>query len=281
MTIITHNYPTKNNPMAGCFIEQHAMRVKNARVVHIPFGLLTWPYHLFRAMIRLRDVEPGEAVICHWWIPYGWLCAFWFKDRTKVICHGTDVRVLDRHRWLAWLLRPFAYRVGRWQCVSQYLKDRLLDIYPRIQDSDVLVEPMPLSPVFTIDQQLRENLVVFAGFLTEKKRPRLALKWLRDNSDRELKLVFCGSGPEEPKLRNLSQDWGISDRVSFRGRVDQSGLARIFNSARYYISTSEFEGYGLTLREAKACGCLIVSYIGDGRTEEDVDIVLGDLQRGG
>lgn len=237
LVVVTHNYPTETCPWAGIFVKEHAKRFNNPIIVHAPLK------PLLEGMWRIANIEDGRQIVCHWWIPWGWLCAWWYPYQTHVICHGTDLRILDKHRWLAWLLRPFARHVGKWQCVSEFLKGKLLDIYPFIQACDVLVEPMPLNPVF-------KNWFPWEG----RFRQAIHVGGLRKN-------------PQEIEIDGIPV-------VSVDG-FSQSDLAALFNQSKYYISTSDFEGYCMTLREAKACGCKIISYVGDGRTEEDVDIVLG------
>lgn len=240
---MTHNYPTEACSWAGIFVKEHSKRFENPTILHLPKN------RLLDGARMLSRLGSHVTIVCHWWIPWGWLCAWWYPYLTHVICHGTDLRILDKHRWLAWLLRPFAYKVGKWQCVSEFLKKKLLDIYPFIIPADVWVEPMPLNPVFT------------------NKVP-----W----EDRGTMALHVGGPRKGESERTVATPEG-EVAVMFVKDITQQALATYFNACKYYISTSDFEGYGMTLREAKACGCKIISYVGDGRTEEDVDIVLGHV----
>ena len=91
-------------------------------------------------------------------------------------------------------------------------------------------------------------------------------------------LLIFGEGPEREKLQSLIDQLCVGDRIILMGVVSQQVLALIYNIADTFLSTSEHEGYGMALREAKACGCTTISYIGDGRTGDAVDISLGDVR---
>ncbi|MDX2079374.1 MAG: glycosyltransferase [Terrimicrobiaceae bacterium] len=72
-------------------------------------------------------------------------------------------------------------------------------------------------------------------------------------------LEIAGDGPLEPELRRLAADCGVADRVSFRGFLDQTELARLFAEAHVYLQPSEavggdVEGVPNALLEAMATG---------------------------
>ncbi len=72
-------------------------------------------------------------------------------------------------------------------------------------------------------------------------------------------MVIVGTGPEEARLKHVAHKLGISDVVVFETWLDQPTLASYYKTADLFMSTSLFEGYGMTLVEAHAAGCRIVS----------------------
>jgi len=60
--------------------------------------------------------------------------------------------------------------------------------------------------------------------------------------------------------------------VSCARGLSDAGIAELYNRASVYVLTSRHEGYGLTILEAWACGCPVVTTLCDGN---------GDFVRGG
>jgi len=76
-------------------------------------------------------------------------------------------------------------------------------------------------------------------------------------SRRDVKLLIMGKGNERDTLNELAGQLGISDDVSFPGFV-ANPFAYIARAAVFVLS-SRWEGFGLVLVEAMACGTTVVS----------------------
>ena len=72
-------------------------------------------------------------------------------------------------------------------------------------------------------------------------------------------LVIAGALKEgEQELRSLAQELRISHEVIFTGFVNDSDLPALYSGARAYACPSLYEGFGLTVLEAMACGTPVV-----------------------
>ncbi|SFT81701.1 glycosyltransferase [Halomonas saccharevitans] len=72
-----------------------------------------------------------------------------------------------------------------------------------------------------------------------------------------LPLVLVGDGQERERLEVLSQELGIADRVIFAGQ--RSNPYPWMHHARLFVLSSRFEGMGIVLFEAMACGTPVLS----------------------
>ena len=74
-------------------------------------------------------------------------------------------------------------------------------------------------------------------------------------------LRLTGSGPDEPRLRDLAKQLNISDRVEFLGWVDRPGVLKELRHAALVAIPSDGtqEGFGLVAAEAMAAGVPIVA----------------------
>ena len=70
-------------------------------------------------------------------------------------------------------------------------------------------------------------------------------------------LVIVGSGSEEWGLRRLVEGLKMEGQVIFEGW--QEDIASYYKTCDCFLVTSWYEGYGMTLAEAQAFGCKIVS----------------------
>lgn len=71
------------------------------------------------------------------------------------------------------------------------------------------------------------------------------------------------SSPLLEDVKGISTSLGISDKVKFVGKLPDEELAHFYNGSDFFVFPSLYEGFGLTVLEAMACGTpVIASQIG-------------------
>ncbi|MBW4556075.1 MAG: glycosyltransferase [Trichormus sp. ATA11-4-KO1] len=90
----------------------------------------------------------------------------------------------------------------------------------------------------------------------------------------EIKYLVIGRGDDQPRLAQLAQDLGVSDRVVFAGFVPTEQLMAHYRLADAYIMPSQ-EGFGIVYLEAMACGVPVLSGDDDGSADPLQDGKLG------
>ncbi|MEW5796211.1 MAG: glycosyltransferase [Candidatus Zixiibacteriota bacterium] len=300
IAIITHNYPTDDNPVAGLFIKDHGELLgqqtgSEVVVLHYPFGeypmtrsirrpwkwpKFAWYFHhtssqLKRDIDRLTAQNLGQRpdILAHWWFPNGTFATKYY-DRVDVICHGTDLYQLQKFPLVARYFASRARRVRSWQCVSSDLKRILLELYPFLEGARITVAPMPIGPMFVNRHEPRDpRLLVTVGSLIPRKQFDLAIREIAKIPG--LKLEIYGEGPDKEDLQALIRRLGVSDRITLQGQATREQLAVRFNKAILLIMLSYGEGFGLVLKEAQACGCKTLAFKGDGMEDTRPDFVVG------
>ena len=85
---------------------------------------------------------------------------------------------------------------------------------------------------------------------------------LRDRSeiDRAVGLVLAGARGwlDDPIFRTV-QSLGLEDAVRFPGFIDDDDLPAVYQGAELVVFPSLYEGFGLPLLEAMACGAPVVA----------------------
>ncbi len=103
------------------------------------------------------------------------------------------------------------------------------------------------------------------GRLTEEKGQEVAIKAFKIFSGTELfkkknfYLLIVGGGQNEEKLKTLSQQLGIADRVIITGIFNREDLVKYYNSFDTFIFPSLAEGFGYVLIEAMYCRLPVIS----------------------
>jgi len=106
-----------------------------------------------------------------------------------------------------------------------------------------------------------DKVVLMVSRLEPEKDIEMALRAfaIAEKSSAKTGLVIAGAGSEEASLMHIAQELGIEDRVIFLGWKNASDLAILRASSDVFLSTSLYEGYGLSLIEAVQAGLPIVS----------------------
>jgi glycosyltransferase involved in cell wall biosynthesis len=144
-----------------------------------------------------------------------------------------------------------ARRAARVFAVSERTRADLVGLYG-IPASKIVVTPNGVDPAFTPgDNSRRGAYVLFVGAVQRRKNPLAALAAADDAG---LPLVVVG--PEkEPRLAAALRAGG----ADLRGYVEQEQLAQLYRGAAALVLPSRFEGFGLPVLEAMACGTPVVA----------------------
>lgn len=167
--------------------------------------------------------------------------------------------------WLAKFLLPRADSV---RVVSARIADSLesagvrLNQRPTIQPVKIDIEKIKNQSI-KVDLHDRypqfQKIVLMASRLTREKNIGLAIRAMGViiKSKPNTGLIIVGSGREEGSLKNLVDQLGLEKNVIFESWVDD--LSSFYKTADLFLLTSFYEGYGRTVVEAIACGCVVVS----------------------
>jgi glycosyltransferase involved in cell wall biosynthesis len=72
-------------------------------------------------------------------------------------------------------------------------------------------------------------------------------------------IVIAGSGEEQANLEKLVESLGLSDKITFVGKVSEEDKILLYQKAWVAVNPSFKEGWGITTIEANACGTPVVA----------------------
>ena len=142
-------------------------------------------------------------------------------------------------------------------CVSTNTADDLRQAYPSVDPAKVFVTPLAVDQLtFFPAGDRRTDLgdgIVFVGQRRGYKRFDLAVAAVAATG---LRLVVVGDAVDDTERAHL--DRTLPGRWQALGRIDDAALRRVYSGAFALIAPSDYEGFGLPLLEAQACGCPVV-----------------------
>lgn len=102
-----------------------------------------------------------------------------------------------------------------------------------------------------------------------------ALPSLKSSDGRSLRYLIAGDGDDLPRLKQICQDLGCVDKVTFLGHVKNDDLPDLYRAADVFVMPSEGEGFGIAFLEAMSSGTRSIGLAIGGATDALADGDLG------
>lgn len=161
-------------------------------------------------------------------------------------------------------------RAARILTVSQFSCDAIMDAY-NVPASRITVVPNAANPEFRVigresaQKAAREHLGFDAPFVLsvgdlQPRKNQIGLiaafsKLLSDHPRLKHHLVLTGKETWfTPKVRDAARNCGFAERIHFTGFISDSALLQLYNACECFVFPSFYEGFGLPILEAMACG---------------------------
>jgi glycosyltransferase involved in cell wall biosynthesis len=208
--------------------------------------------------------RPGDALVEIWnGMPF--LSPLWYRGPRVVFLHHVHAEMwgMVLPPTLARLgdtverrIAPRFYRSSRIVTLSESSRREITGMLGLPPDRVTVAPPGVDDRYAPGGQRAATPLVVAVGRLVPVKRFDALLRALaavkRDHPD--LQAVVIGEGYERPALEALRDELGATEWVRMPGRVDDEELVSWYRRAWVVASSSQREGWGMTLTEAAACG---------------------------
>jgi teichuronic acid biosynthesis glycosyltransferase TuaC len=249
------------------------LRVHHPRYFVVPkFGMTVTPHTLFWTLKSalqklLATGRRFDLIDAHYFYPDGVAAVRLAKEfgiPVVVTARGTDLNLIPEYRIPRRMICQAAAHADGLITVCQALKERLVELGTAPEKVIVLRNGVDLQLFRPMDRQrararlgLTRRTLGSVGWLVERKGHHHVIRALRalPNTD----LIIVGDGPERTGLERLAVKEGVSERVRFLGRIEQSQLPEIYNAVDALVLASSREGWANVLLEAMACGTPVVA----------------------
>ncbi len=225
------------------------LRQARADVFHSPnymIPLLAFP--------RSRAGFPRCVVTIHDLIP------LLFPEQTP---KAKKVRLLPVFRWL---MREIGARADTILTVSETSRKDVIEQLgiPEARQPHVLSIPNGVAPEYkpTAKQEAAWRTILYVGRFDPYKNVTGLLRAfarVREISKSDVRLRIVGPrDPRYPEAPRLAKELGLDPWIQWSGYAAPDELARAYQQADVFVLQSKYEGFGLTVLEAMACGTPVV-----------------------
>ena len=214
------------------------------------------PIHLARFLHRHRPdgwVSPGFNV------PLWANCPVVVTVHDLIHVHCSDERTLAKYAYYRFIQRPVVRRSPITLTVSEFSRRQIIEWYG-VDEDRVASVGNGVSEVFTPQGEATEcdkPYFLYVGNTKPHKNISTllhAFAAVARTRDVDCKLI---TNPNLSLHREIDA-LDLGDRVQTIGGIDDQTLAEYYRGAVALIQPSFFEGFGLPIAEAMACGCPVI-----------------------
>jgi phosphatidyl-myo-inositol dimannoside synthase len=282
-------------------------RAATLPIVRLPLSFTSWGVwsvrgasQYARAMLRLRRIVSSvgpDVIHCGKCLPEGLIAALiqrWYGIRFHCFVHGEELTLAGTSRELTRLTRRVLHESAGVIANSRHTKDILMQTWG-IEDDHVTVmhpgvdtstfAPAPASPV--VRERLgwaNRRVVLTVGALQKRKGQDMLIRALPAIRARcpDVLYAIAGEGWERPYLERLVAEHRVSDVVQFRGVPTDAELVECYQQCDLFALPNrqvgwDFEGFGIVLLEAQACGKPVIAGRSGGTAEAMEPSSTGEL----
>jgi glycosyltransferase involved in cell wall biosynthesis len=149
--------------------------------------------------------------------------------------------------------------------ISERTKRDVVELYG-VAAEKVVVTPLGVDPAFRPGDGNRDSYLLYVGAIEPRKQPLLAADAAQALDRR---LVVVGPTKDEALAAALR-----SRGAELRGYVPKDELVRLYQQAACLVFPSRYEGFGLPMLEAMACGTPVVAATDPAMREVAGDAVI-------
>lgn len=199
-----------------------------------------------------------------------------------VTAHHTYAQQVERLPSQFWkrlfipLERSTLRRAEKVICVSEDTQRAVIERYGIDREKTVVIPNGIDTELFRAPATATKipKSVLFLSRLEKRKGVDFLLRAMRKVTelDHDIKLFVGGKGSLAPTLKRYVDAHGLADQVEFLGFVPDADLPGWYSRVSCFVMPSVFEGFGIPILEAMACGTPVIG--------TDVDGIRGLIDAG-
>jgi phosphatidylinositol alpha-1,6-mannosyltransferase len=254
-------------------------------------------YRLYSQLHKLISQHSIQTVHASNFLPEGFLA--WMLHRRLgipyvVFVHGEELTIASSSRELSWMTRRAYGSAQLLIANSRNTANKLTDGWnvppARVHVMHPGVDTAAFRPA-PVDCGVRRRLgwegrqvILTVGRLTKRKGHELVIRAMPQILAAVPRALYAivGDGEERSQLERLVAELGLSNHVRFHGEIAHCELLEVFQQCDLFVLANhvvngDFEGFGIVLLEAQACGKPVIAGNTGGTAEALEDGVTGRI----
>ncbi|MBI5207758.1 MAG: glycosyltransferase family 4 protein [Candidatus Firestonebacteria bacterium] len=251
---------------------------ENLKLVYIkaninkPLLQLLWENVYLPGLIKKKNIDIFFS-------PSFVLPFFSFKSKSVITVHDLAYIIFPETKsflfgkYIRFIVPRSVRKADRIICDSKSTQDDLIKYYKTSGEKSIVIHLGCNLSVNTFDSslifkfrekyELKNNYIVYIGNDDPRKNlSRLiqSFKLLKEKpSGRDMQLVLIGKRRKEEKLTLMVKQLGIEHDVKFIDYLKENELNLAYAGAKLLVYPSIYEGFGLPILEAMACGIPVLT----------------------
>ncbi|XPV68770.1 MAG: glycosyltransferase family 4 protein [Halarcobacter sp.] len=217
----------------------------------------------FKKVIKkaVEEFKPDVVICNHIWLLCGYIKDLFPNLKVLVLCHGTDLRQLERSPRLVPIVKKAVPKCDYLFALNSAQREEILQLH-NVKNSQVITSGSGYNPdmFFPIKREKNQKIkIAYVGKICNYKGvPNLlnAIDRTKNFENIELNLIGHGNVKEsEEIIKSLSKR---KTTINYLGAIPQEKLAVFLRTCDMFILPSFFEGLPLVVIEAIASGVKVV-----------------------
>lgn len=186
------------------------------------------------------------------------------EHRSFFVFNRGDARKMVRSYYIPHLKKAYSL-CKKLIIVSESMKSGLLELFPELKMKTVVIPNMINGEYFKMPDHPRKTdpfVFLSAGRLAAVKGLDVlisAVKELVKKTDHKVFLRIAGRGEMREQLEQQVRSNGLSDNVTFLGRISRHDMVKEMQEANCFVLPSSYEAFGVVLIEAMSTGLPVIA----------------------
>jgi phosphatidylinositol alpha-1,6-mannosyltransferase len=214
-----------------------------------------------------------------------------------VYVYGGEITKYTKFKPSLFFMKSILFNAERIIANSNYSAGEFIDYFHIPKERFIVVNPGVDTNKFVPGQRLKiledkynlrdKKVILTVARLAERKGYDMVLKALPEviKEIPDLVYLIVGSGSDEKKLKKLTQDLKLTDKVIFTGFIRDDEIVSYYQACDLFVMPNRetkgvleaIEGFGISFIEANACGKAVIGGKSGGVTDSIEDGKTGML----